>query len=234
MGATFAAMAAHAVSAQVAATAPGADPTINAPYTDADADAATWVERFERPGRELFDQRADIVRALRLAPGMAVADIGAGTGLYTRLFARAVGVNGRVYAVDISPAFIAHIERSARAQGLRNIVGVRNRQDSVALPPASIDLAFMADTYHHFERPQAMLASIRAALRPRGRLALIDFEREPARSSAWVLGHVRADKAQVKREVVAAGFTFVREEPGLRENYFLWFARADAPADSPP
>ena len=217
----------------IAIAAPtGADPQINAPYVD--ADVATWVERFERPGRELFDKRAQVVAALKLKPGMAVADIGAGTGLYTRLFAKAVRPSGKVYAVDISPAFIAHIERSGRTEGLRNIVGVRNTQDATGLPPASIDLAFMADTYHHFEQPQAMLASIHKALRPGGRLALIDFEREPGRSSAWVLGHVRADKAKVKREVVAGGFKFLREEPGLTENYFLLFARADTRTEAVP
>lgn len=222
---TMCALTMQCALAQAFAAAEGADPSINAPYAAPDID--TWVTRFESPGRELYDKRAQVVAALSLKPGMAVADIGAGTGLYSRMFARTVGARGRVYAVDISPAFIAHIERTSRAQGLRNVIGVRNRQDATGLAPATIDLAFMADTYHHFEQPQAMLASLHAALRPGGRLALIDFEREPKRSSAWVLSHVRANKTQVIREVTAAGFKFVREEPGLRENYFLLFARTD-------
>jgi len=200
----------------------GADPAINRPY--AEPEYEQWVERFERPGRELYDKREDIVARLHLKPGMAVADIGAGTGLFTRLFARAVKP-GRVYAVDIAKNFVDAIVRDARARGLTNIVGVVNDQTSTHLPQASIDLAFLADTYHHFEQPQAMLRSLRAALRPGGRLVVIDFKREPGSSSAWVMGHVRADRATVIKEIEAAGFEFARTEDLLRENYFLIFSR---------
>lgn len=200
----------------------GADPAINRPY--AEPQYGEWVERFERPGRELYDRREEIVARLKLKPGMSVADIGAGTGLFTRLFARAVKP-GRVYAVDIAKKFVDTIVRDARARGLANIVGVVNDQTGARLPKASIDLAFLADTYHHFEQPQAMLRSIRGALRPGGRLVVIDFRREPGRSSAWVMGHVRADQATVVEEIQAAGFKLMREEDLLRENYFLVFSR---------
>lgn len=200
----------------------GADPAINRPY--AEPEYEQWVERFERPGRELYDKRADIVARLHLKPGMAVADIGAGTGLFTRLFAQAVKP-GRVYAVDIAKNFVDAIVRDARARGLTNIVGVVNDQTSTQLPQASIDLAFLADTYHHFEQPQAMLRSLHAALRPGGRLVVIDFKREPGSSSAWMMGHVRADRATVIKEIEAAGFKFARAEALLRENYFVVFSR---------
>ena len=200
----------------------GADPAINRPY--AEPQYQEWVERFERPGRELYDKREDIVARLELKPDMDVADIGAGTGLFTRLFAQAVKP-GRVYAVDIAQNFVDTIVREARAQGLTNIVGVVNDQTGARLPKASIDLAFLADTYHHFEQPQAMLRSIHAALRPGARLAVIDFKREPGKSSAWVMGHVRADQATVVKEIEAAGFKFVRAEGPLRDNYFLVFSR---------
>ena len=200
----------------------GADPAINRPY--AEPQYEEWVERFERPGRELYDKRDAIVARLQLKPGMAVADIGAGTGLFTRLFAQAVKP-GKVYAVDIAQNFVDSIVRDARARGLTNIVGVVNDQSGTRLPQASIDLAFLADTYHHFEQPQAMLRSIHAALRPRGRLAVIDFRREPGKSSAWVMGHVRADQATVIKEIEAAGFKFSGEAGLLRDNYFLVFSR---------
>ena len=200
----------------------GADPAINRPY--AEPQYGEWVERFERPGRELYDRREEIVARLNLKPSMNVADIGAGTGLFTRLFARAVKP-GRVYAVDIAKNFVDTIVRDARTRGLTNIVGVVNDQTGAGLPKASIDLAFLADTYHHFEQPQAMLRSIHAALRPGGRLAVIDFKREPGRSSAWVMGHVRADQATVVKEIEAGGFKLVRDEDLLRENYFLVFSR---------
>lgn len=200
----------------------GADPAINRPYIEPQHEE--WVERFERPGRELYDRREEIVARLKLKPGMSVADVGAGTGLFARLFAQAVKP-GRVYAVDIAKNFVDTIVRDARARGLTNIVGVVNDQTGAGLPKASIDVAFLADTYHHFERPQAMLRSIHAALRPGGRLAVIDFKREPGKSSAWVMGHVRADQATVVKEIEAGGFELVREEDLLRENYFLVFSR---------
>lgn len=203
--------------------AAGANPAINAPYED--PEYGQWVERFEQPGREIYDRRQDIAAAAGVKAGMAVADIGAGTGLFSLLFAEEVGPRGKVYAVDVSREFVDNIVRRAREQGLENIFGVVNTQTSTELPPAAVDLAFLSDTYHHFERPAAMLVSIHRALRPGGRLVVIDFERSAGRSSAWVLGHVRADKAQVKREIEAAGFRLIEDRPLLEENFFLVFGR---------
>jgi FkbM family methyltransferase len=201
----------------------GADPAINHPYLD--PDYQQWVERFERPGREVYDRRAEIETAARLRPGMQVADIGAGTGLFSLQFARRVGPGGRVYAVDISPTFVENIQRRARAEGLANVTPVVSSQNDARLPADSIDLAFVCDTYHHFEQPRAMLDSIHRALRRDGTLVVIDFERAEGRSTEWVLGHVRAGKQQVIREIEAAGFRLLANEPVLRENFFLRFAR---------
>lgn len=203
--------------------ATGANPAINAPYEDPDYDQ--WVQRFEQPGREIYDRRHAIVEAAGVKAGMAVADIGAGTGLFSLLFAKEVGSGGKVYAVDVSQVFIDNIVRRAASQGLENVIGVVNTQTSTEVSPAAVDLAFLSDTYHHFERPEAMLASIHRALKPGGRLVVIDFQRIPGRSSNWVLGHVRADKAQVKREIEAAGFRLVEDRPLLKENFFLVFTR---------
>jgi predicted methyltransferase len=88
-----------------------------------------------------------------------------------------------------------------------------------------VDLIFVSDTYHHFEYPQRMLTSMHEALRPGGRLAIIDFRKAPGFSSGWVMSHVRADRATVIREIEAEGFRFMGEEDFLRVNYFLWFER---------
>nr|MCU0977524.1 class I SAM-dependent methyltransferase [Steroidobacteraceae bacterium] len=128
--------------------APGASPHVNAPF--AHPDHGSWVEAFERPGRELYDRRDAVLAALALQPGMRVADVGAGTGLYTELFARAVGAEGRVYAVDVASSFVGAIEQRMQAQGLQNVRGIVNTQRSTLLPPNSVDLVFVADTYHHF------------------------------------------------------------------------------------
>ena len=152
------------------------NPGINQYYQDTEYER--WVNVFERPGREVYDKRHEIVKALELKPGMVVADIGAGTGLFTRLFAKQLGQSGKVYAVDISENFITNILHTAREQGLENIEGVVNDQKNTRLPADSVDLAFITDTYHHFEFPLTMLASIHQALRTGGILVIIDFRKQ--------------------------------------------------------
>lgn len=187
-------------------------------------DVKEYVGKFEGESREIFTCRKEIVAACKLKPGMAVADIGAGTGLFSRLFAKKVGPKGKVYAVDIAPKFVEYSEKSARDEGLKNVVGVVCTADSVKLPAKSIDVALVCDTYHHFEFPLKTLATIHKALRPGGQLIVIDFHRVKGKSSDWVMGHVRAGQEVVTKEIVASGFRVVGEEKlPLKENYFLRF-----------
>jgi SAM-dependent methyltransferase len=127
--------------------------------------------------------------------------------------------------VDIAPKFIEHIEKTSKAQGLTNVVGVVCQPDCVGLPPHSIDLAFICDTYHHFEFPYRTMASVHRALRSGGKVVLIDFRRIEGKSSEWVLGHVRAGQEVFTREIVSAGFKVVGEEKFLKDNYFIRFQR---------
>ncbi|MDX2457232.1 MAG: methyltransferase domain-containing protein [Gammaproteobacteria bacterium] len=198
-------------------------PGINRHFED--PDWQRWVNTFERPGREVYDQRHVIVAASKVRPGMTVADIGAGTGLFTRLFAPAVEPDGTVYAIDIASTFIDNILHTCREQGLSNVTGIVNTPTDIGLPANAIDLAFITDTYHHFEYPQQTLASIHQALRREGRVIIIDFRRDPRISSNWVMGHVRSNKAQVIQEMQAAGFRLVDDKPLMRTNYFLEFVK---------
>ena len=209
------------IHAEVQSVRPG----INTYYMD--PDWQQWVNQFETPGREVYDRRFDILRASAVTPGMSVADIGAGTGLFTRLFSRQVGAQGKVYAVDISRPFVENILRESRQQGLMNVEGVVNSAGDAMLGPGSIDLAFTVDTYHHFEFPKSMLASIHKALRSAGRLIVIDFKKHPGKSSSWVMGHVRANKERVIEEITSAGFVLLDDKPLLRVNYFLEFRKAE-------
>lgn len=199
------------------------NPGINQNYYD--AEFQRWVNVFERPGREVYDKRHTIVSSLAIKPGMEIADIGAGTGFYTHLFAEVAGNSGKVYAVDISENFIENILRIAKKQGLNNIEGIINNQKSTNLAPESIDLAFICDTYHHFEYPQTILTSIHQALRPGGQLVIIDFRKQPGVSSGWVLSHVRANEVTVIKEVETAGFRLVTQQDLLLSNYFLTFVK---------
>lgn len=195
-------------------------------------DVKRCEKQWEGESREISAQRKQIVAACKLKPGMAVADIGAGTGLFTRLFAQEVGPEGKVYAVDISDEFIAHIEKTCKEQQITNVTGILCAADSAKLPPNSVDIAFICDTYHHFEYPQKTMASIYQALRPGGRVVLIDFVRIEGKSSEWVLNHVRAGQEVFTREIEGAGFKALAEQlQFLKENYLVVFEKIQtAPA----
>jgi len=204
-------------------------PGINKPFEN--PDLKDFIQKFEGESREIAANARQIVVACKLKPGMRVADVGAGTGLFTRKFAAAVGPGGKVYAVDIAPTFLRHIEKTCREGRLKNVETVLCDQFSTRLPKDSVDLVFICDTYHHFEFPQRTLQSIRNALRPGGRVVLIDFQRIEGKSSAWVLGHVRAGKEVFVREITSAGFKVVGEESFLKENYFVRFAKVQKGKD---
>ena len=209
-------------------------PGINGGFLAPDLDPAEWAGKFEAESRETFAAREAVAAALNVLPGQTVADVGAGTGAHLHPFADAVGPRGRLYAVDLAPAFVARLRDRAVADGLGQVTPVLCSETSVMLPDGSCDLIFSSDTYHHFEFPARTLASAFAALKPGGRFAVLDFERVPGESSEWVLGHVRAGKDVVRAEVEAAGFAFESEpDAGLRENYLMTFRKpADADIDS--
>ncbi len=198
-------------------------PGINKPYERPNFEQ--WIYRFERPGREVYDRRHRIVDATHVKPGMVVADIGAGTGLFTLLFSPKVGPSGRVIAVDISDVFVENIIRKAHEKRLMNVKGVVNTPTDVSLPPESIDLAFLCDTYHHFEYPMSMLQSIHKAMRTGAILVVVDFRRIRGLSSRWIMNHVRAGKQTVKKEIEASGFKLIEDNNFLRTNYFLRFKK---------
>lgn len=202
-------------------------PGINATYLSDKLDIQEWVGRFEVESREIFAARQHIVEATGIRSGMRVADVGAGTGLFTRLFSDVVGSDGWVFAVDISPRFVEHINNQAQDDRLANVSVVLCRDVSITLPPESIDVAFVCDTYHHFEYPNSTLSSIHRALRPGGWLVVIDFERIPGKSREFILDHVRAGKDVFRGEILGAGFALEEEIrlDGLKENYFLKFKK---------
>lgn len=198
-------------------------PGINDSYENADVDQ--WRSIFESDGREIWDRRQDILNALNLRSGMRVADIGAGTGFFTLMFAKTVGPEGKAYAVDISSSFIYAIGQRAREAGLGNVAGVVNNQQSVKLPAEAVDLAFVSDTYHHFEYPQTTLVSIHKALKPTGELVVIDFKKIPGLSSPWVMNHVRAGKKGVIKEIESAGFKLLEDRKFMRGQFYLRFRK---------
>ena len=200
-------------------------PGINEEFLKPDLNPNQWVERFEKEGREVFDQRREIVAALGLKPGMTIADVGAGTGLFTFLFADAVGKQGTVYAVDISPVLLVHLGRRAAEGGYGQVKVHRGGEQDTRLPANSVDRIYICDTYHHFEYPAPMLASLKKALKPGGEMVVVDFTRIPGVSSEWMMTHVRAGQQVFESEIVAAGFTKVGEPLTFKDNYVVRFRK---------
>lgn len=150
-----------------------------------------------------------IVRALRLRPGMTVADLGTGGGAMLPLLSAAVGAGGKVIAEDIFPDFLERAKKQ-NAQ-LANVTYVLGTERDARLPAGEADLAVTVDAYHHYDYPKEMLASIRRGLKPGGRFVVVDyFKRSGAMSGgANALEHIRLDKDDVVKEVEAAGFQLV-------------------------
>jgi ubiquinone/menaquinone biosynthesis C-methylase UbiE len=156
---------------------------------------------------------------------MDVADIGAGTGFFTVLFAQQIGPTGKAYAVDIADNFVTHVTKIASDLGLENVEGIVNTADSTMLAEDSIDVAFLCDTYHHFEYPRKMLDSIKRALRPDGVLVVVDFDRIEGVTREFIWNMVRAGRGTFKDEIANASFQLVEEASFSDEQYILKFVQ---------
>jgi rhodanese-related sulfurtransferase/2-polyprenyl-3-methyl-5-hydroxy-6-metoxy-1,4-benzoquinol methylase len=201
-------------------------PDINKSFNDAtEQDLPKFVERFEKEGREVYDHRDEIIAKCELRPAMTVADIGAGTGLFTRLIAPKVA---EVIAVDINQEFLDHIKTTAEADGIKNVRTLLCDQNTTNLKPNSIDVAFICDTYHHFEFPYRTMRSVRNALKPDGVLVLVEFDRIEGKSSEWMLNHMRAGRETFTKEIEIAGFEETMCEDEMFEtSYMKKFRKAE-------
>lgn len=206
-------------------------PGINKDYDNPNVERT--VKQYERENRDVVEHSKEIVAACQLKTGMDVADIGAGTGLHTRPIARKVLPGGKVYAVEITRPFLEQIKKTCRDQGIENVVCVPSKVGSTELAPESIDVAFLCDTYHHFEYPYKMLESIHTALRPGGRLIIVDYKKEAGVSPKWIFGHVRADKSTVVEECEKAGFTFLDEVPDVMKIHYIIRVQKPSASENP-
>ena len=197
----------------------------NDAYQDPRIAAETWRQLFEGDDREIYRKRDLIMKLAAPKAGMTIADVGAGTGLFTMMLSEATGQKGRVYAEEILPRFSSFIAERATREKRDNVVSVVGTATSIGLPADSIDLVFACDVYHHFDHPKEMLASIRRALRVNGELFLVDFSREPGQSPEWLLEHVRAGEDEVAREIETAGFVLLSRDHSIGINYALRFRR---------
>jgi ubiquinone/menaquinone biosynthesis C-methylase UbiE len=183
-------------------------------------EGAAWLER---PEREREEAPSKAVAALDLKPGQIVADVGAGSGYYTVRLAQRVGATGKVYATDIQPQMLTLVQERVARERLTQVEVVQATETDPRLPENQLDLILMVDVYHELARPQEVLRRLRAALKPDGRLVLIEFRKE----SAWV--PIREEhKMSVKEarmELEAEGFRFDRVIDVLPWQHILVFRR---------
>jgi cyclopropane fatty-acyl-phospholipid synthase-like methyltransferase len=183
-------------------------------------DAAHWARVFDDPARDAWQKPDEVIRALELAPDASVADIGAGTGYFSVRLARAVP-QGRVYAADVSPSMVHHLESRAAQEKLANLVALQAEPGDPRLPRA-VDLVLLVDTYHHIGDRVAYFGGLRKSLTATGRLAIIDFRVDSPAGPQ----HGRVAPDTVKTELARAGYRFVAAHDFLPYQYFLVFAPA--------
>ncbi|MGR8918336.1 MAG: class I SAM-dependent methyltransferase [Gammaproteobacteria bacterium] len=189
---------------------------------------AGWLER---PTREAEERTDLLLAALDVRPGDVVADIGAGTGYFTLPLAQRVG-DGRVYAVDLQPEMLAIVRRRAADAGLDNIELVLASETDPRLPPASLDRVLLVDAYHEFSYPREVMQRVLEALRPDGRVYLVEYRAEDPAVPIKPLH--KMSEAQARRELAAAGFVFLDNLDVLPQQHILVFTRPPGAGDAAP
>ncbi len=157
-----------------------------------------------------------VIQALRLQTGQKVADVGAGTGIFSFPLAEATGDSGKVYAVDVNPELLSHIEETARAEGVENIQTVLAAENDPLIPEA-VDLIFLCDTLHHIDNQAEYVKTLRRYLRAGGRVAVIDFGED----SPHLLPSMKYSLVELKKWMQAAGYELVEEHDFLQDNFFV-------------
>jgi len=208
-------------AATLVAQQPGVHPVSGRVYARTmSVDGAPWLDRREREQEEDPDLA---LRLLRLKKGATVADIGAGSGYITIRLARIVGPMGKVYASDIQSGMLTLLQQNVARARLANVVPVLGAFDDPKLPAESLDLAIMVDVYHEFSEPQRMLQRIREALKPDGRLVLLEYRAEDP--SVPILPDHKMTKAQVKQELEHEGFKQSRVYDDLPWQHLFIFTK---------
>jgi precorrin-6B methylase 2 len=180
-----------------------------------------WLERSERESEE---QPQRVIDALEIKPGQTIADLGAGSGYYSFRIAPLVGPTGKVLAIDIEPRMLEAITERARREHVGNVTTVHSSAQDPNLAPGSVDLLFMVDVYHELEYPYEVMTKVRAALKPGGRVALIEYRAEDPEVLIKPL-HKMSER-QVRRELQAAGFKHLKTVHALPLQHLIVFQAA--------
>jgi cyclopropane fatty-acyl-phospholipid synthase-like methyltransferase len=188
---------------------------------------APWLTRESRDREEDCNK---LITQLRLKPGMTVCDMGCGNGFYALRVAKRLGPEGKVLAVDIQPEMLTLLRERAAEAKIPNIKPILGSLIDPQLAEASCDLILCVDVYHEFSHPEHMLRAMRKALKPDGRLVLVEFRMEDPKVP--ILLEHKMSKEQILKELPPNGFKLVREFDGLPWQHAMWFARDDAGTDA--
>jgi len=209
------------VASRGAAQQPGVHPVSGRVFAlPMGVQGAPWLERREREDEENPDLAMRLIRVQR---GQTVADLGAGSGYYTRRLAGAVGDTGKVYAVDIQQGMLDLLQAALARERIANVVPVLGGVDDPRLPADSLDLILMVDVYHEFSQPQTMLQRMKTALKPGGRLVLLEYRGEDP--DVPIRPEHKMTKAQVKLEVEHEGFKQQRVYDDLPWQHLIVFTK---------
>jgi arsenite methyltransferase len=184
-------------------------------------DSKAYIARLEDPMRDAYQKPQEVIKALNIKEGEVIADIGAGSGYFTVCLARPVGEKGRIYAVDVSPDMIVHLNRRVRDLKLRNVVTILCAPDDPLLADASVDRFFVCDTWHHINGHPKYLGLMKRMLKPGGQVIMVDFKK--AKTPVGPPMEMRIDRDDLVREMETNGFELAAEHTFLEYQYFLVF-----------
>jgi ubiquinone/menaquinone biosynthesis C-methylase UbiE len=184
------------------------------------AAGASWLER---PEREAEENPELALRLMGIKKGMVVADVGCGSGYFTRRIARLAGSTGKVYGVDIQPRMLELLEENIKREKLTNVEAVLGAEDDPRLPANQVDLVLMVDVYHELARPQVVLGRIREALKPDGRLVLLEYRKEDPNVPIRLEHKMTVE--EVKTELAAEGFRLAELKSELPRQHVLIFRK---------
>jgi SAM-dependent methyltransferase len=182
---------------------------------------ADWLDRHERESEEHPEQALD---ALNLKPGMVVADVGAGTGYMSLKMAKRVGPSGKVYAEDVQPEMLRMLRQNAGKEKATNVETVLGNETDPKLPAGQIDLILLVDVYHEFSQPQKMLQRMREALKPDGRLVLLEYRKEDPNVPIRPEHKMSVDEVRI--ELGAEGFQLDKVIETLPRQHILILKKA--------
>jgi ubiquinone/menaquinone biosynthesis C-methylase UbiE len=213
-----------ALAGTIAAQSPGVHPISGRRFAPVMGyQGAEWLERSERDEEEEPDRALSV---LKIVKGSSVADIGAGSGFITERLSARVGPQGRVFANDVQPQMLDILSRRLTARKISNVTLVQGTVDDPKLPPTSVDLALMVDVYHELSHPQIMLRHLKAALKPGGRLVLLEYRKEDP--TIPIKPEHKMSVGEAKMELESEGFVLAKVDEALPRQHILIFTVAPA------